>query len=432
MIRILNTIFLSISILAAFSLSPTLCAQSKRSKTAKTPSKTVAKTPKQDPYELAEQAGKAFDEYQFEKAKSLQEEYIKLSHIEEPAAFWFLDQCELGQNMLQRVENIAIIDSFTVDKDKFFEAYRLSPSSGRLESPSSLPEELKAVAPAHETPLFVSESGDMIIWPTTDADGFSKMVVSNRLADGSWETPASLSEAIDGVVDAVWDTLGYPFLMSDGATLYFAATTGSLGGYDIFVTRDNGNGFLEPQNIGMPYNSPYDDYMLAIDDVTGAGWWATDRNQIPDKVTIYVFVPQELRINYPADDTDLIDRAKITTIVGTGASQENNERVLAAIRNLDNTPAETTEDFRFALPGGRILHRLSDFTSPEAVEAMKLYLDARFNLLLAEDRLAELRQSPEANTSHRAESLQLENSITARRSHLKSMANDVVRLETGR
>ena len=84
-------------------------------------------------------------------------------------------------------------------------------------------------------------------------------------------------------------------MMSDGITLYYANDgDNTLGGYDIFMTRKGDDGrFLQPQNIGMPYNSPYDDYMLAIDEVTGAGWWATDRNQIPDSVTIYVFVPND-------------------------------------------------------------------------------------------------------------------------------------------
>ncbi len=60
-----------------------------------------------------------------------------------------------------------------------------------------------------------------------------------------------------------------PFFMSDGVTLYYANDGDeSIGGYDIFISRKGEDGFLQPQNIGMPYNSPYDDYMLAIDEVT--------------------------------------------------------------------------------------------------------------------------------------------------------------------
>ena len=417
-------------------------------KKAKSPAKTAAaKAPKVDPYELEQKADEAFRDYRFDEAKELQERHIKASKTQENSAFWFLTSCDIGQNMLSRVENIAIIDSITVDSAAVINAIRLSPSSGRFERSEALPAELRKIAPPmfstagyfpvnYDPTIYVSESGDMMIWPTTDDNGeYSKMVVSHRLADGSWETPAPLGEAIDNMVGAVWNSVGYPFLMADGTTLYFAADNeySSLGGWDIFVTRDNGNGFLEPQNVGMPYNSPYNDFMMAIDEVTGAGWWVTDRNQIPGKLTVYVFVPQELRINYPADTPDLIDRAKITRIAGTGATQEHNERVLAAIRNLDNasiTPSPA--EFSFALPGGKIVSRMSEFKNPASQTAMRRYLEGRDRLISDQERLASLRASSQANSSKRAEILELERSIPQLREQDKQLANDVVRTETGK
>ena len=36
-----------------------------------------------------------------------------------------------------------------------------------------------------------------------------------------------------------------------------------MGGYDIFVTRYNSDtdNYLNPENVGMPFNSPFNDYM---------------------------------------------------------------------------------------------------------------------------------------------------------------------------
>lgn len=409
-------------------------------KKAKSPAKTAAaKAPKVDPYELAQKADEAFRDYRFDEAKELQERYIKASKTEAPVAFDFITSCETGENMLSRVENIAIIDSITVDSAAVISVIRLSPSSGRFETSDALPAELRQIAPPsfgatngyteyYDPTIFVSESGDMIIWPT---NGF--LVVSHRLADGSWEKPVSIGDTVNDGCD--WDSVGYPFLMADGTTLYFAADYdgSSLGGWDIFVTRDNGNGFLEPQNVGMPYNSPYNDFMMAIDEVTGAGWWVTDRNQIPGKLTVYVFVPQELRINYPADTPDLIDRAKITRIAGTGATQEHNERVLAAIRNLDNASiAPSPTEFSFALPGGKIVSCMSEFKNPASPTAMRRYLEGRDRLLSDQERLASLRASSQANSSKRTEILELERSIPQLREQVKQLANDVVRTETGK
>ena len=101
-------------------------------------------------------------------------------------------------------------------------------------------------------------------------------------------------------------------MMQDGMTIYYANNgTSSLGGYDIFISRKDDNEYYKPQNIGMPYNSPYDDYMLAIDETTGVGWWATDRNQLGDSITIYKFIPQDMRINYDVDTIDLVKFARI-------------------------------------------------------------------------------------------------------------------------
>ena len=47
----------------------------------------------------------------------------------------------------------------------------------------------------------------------------------------------------------------------------------------------------------MPYNSPYNDYLPCHRRDIGPRGWATDRNQIPGKVTIYVFVPSAVRVN---------------------------------------------------------------------------------------------------------------------------------------
>ena len=81
--------------------------------------------------------------------------------------------------------------------------------------------------------------------------------------EAKWTAPHKLDE-LDGD-----DAQNYPFMLSDGITLYYAAQgEESIGGYDIFVTRYDMDEkkFLYPENLGMPFNSPANDYMLAIDE----------------------------------------------------------------------------------------------------------------------------------------------------------------------
>lgn len=85
-------------------------------------------------------------------------------------------------------------------------------------------------------------------------------------------------------------------MLSDGVTVYFASDNESgLGGYDIYITQynTNTNMYLPPENIGMPYNSPANDYLLVIDDIKGIGYFASDRYMTDGNVCVYTFIPND-------------------------------------------------------------------------------------------------------------------------------------------
>ena len=50
----------------------------------------------------------------------------------------------------------------------------------------------------------------------------------------------------------------------DGETMYIASEgTGSLGGYDIFVSKNINGTWSKPENMGYPINTPYDDFFFS-------------------------------------------------------------------------------------------------------------------------------------------------------------------------
>ena len=87
-----------------------------------------------------------------------------------------------------------------------------------------------------------------------------------------------------------------------------------MGGYDIFETvRDAATGeYMPPSNVGMPFNSPYDDFLLVTDEQNGVGWWATDRNSLEDMVTLYVYMLPEMRRNVDPESDDLMSLARLS------------------------------------------------------------------------------------------------------------------------
>lgn len=327
------------------------------------------------------------------------------------------------KNMLERVEKIVIIDSVVVDKADFFKAYRLSSESGRLLEGSSLPPQYSATNPRV---VYRPENGKEVLWSMPSDDGSLHIVSAAILDDGTMEEPRALGDDLAEGGDA-----DFPFLMADGMTLYFANTgENSLGGYDIFLSRRDSDGtVLQPQNIGMPFNSPYDDYMLAIDESRGVGYWATDRNQIPDKVTIYTYIPSDTRINCSPDDPDIADRAFIRSIKATQEPGKDYSQYL----RLPEPTADNEEASQFALSmgNGDVYTSLDDFENPQARAAMEQYLDSRAELARMEQRLQVLRRTY-ASGDHAVASdiLELERRVMAARNLLIRLRNTVIRTET--
>lgn len=335
------------------------------------------------------------------------------------------DRLERIEMMLDRVQNIEVIDSVDVDADEFFARYPLSPAAGRLGGMSMLPSGL----PGDETTVaHIPESGTRIVWSAPDNDGNLRLYGSSALLGGEWENARPLGENL-----AEGGDVSYPFLMPDGITLYFANDgENSIGGYDIFQTREGDGEYLQPANLGFPFNSPYNDYMLAIDEFTGVGWFATDRNRHPGKVTIYTFIPQELRVNVPFDSPQLTSLARLDNIAAT----RNGETDYAAVKRriaegarMSREDAPQT-DFLFPLPGNRTYTSLSDFRDGGARKEMELYLAKQKKYAGVLGKLEALREAYAKGDRSQADLiLQLESQLDNARAELKSMRDKIIRME---
>ncbi len=228
----------------------------------------------------------------------------------------------------------------------------------------------------------------------------------------------------------------FPFLMPDGVTLYFANNGGnSLGGYDIFMTRRSddadGRSYMQPQNIGMPYNSPYDDYMLAIDENSGLGWWATDRNRIPDSLTVYVFVPAQMRVNVEVSDPNLARLARLSDISLTRHEGVDYDAMLRQ-RLPKASPADTEAGNVFSIDiAGKVYTTLADFSNPDAKSAMAEYLAADAALRRLTSSLDGLRWKYAAgDRSVGHDIIEGEAEQVRLRKRMQTLRNSAVRMET--
>lgn len=327
------------------------------------------------------------------------------------------------RNMLQRVERVEIIDSINVAETDFFTHYRMSPEAGRLLTPAEADVYARTV-------VYTPQNRREMIWAETDTAGMATLMSAQILDDGTIDNAAPLQGDFSEGGDA-----DYPFLMPDGTTLYYAATgAGSLGGYDIFLTRRSDDGYLQPQNIGMPYNSPFNDYMLAIDETSGIGWFASDRSQIPGQVTIYVFVPSQTRVNYDPDDIELSRLARITSIIDTQDQDTDYSELrdrIASIAEGGSKRSQAMQRFNIAMGNGKVYTSLDDFQNVQARRAMVdlISIDAKIKDLA--DKLDDSRRRyGRGDKSVSGDILDMEAQIEYMREQRVELSNKVIRLET--
>lgn len=332
--------------------------------------------------------------------------------------------------MVMNTSKICVVDSFVVDKDNFLAVYRLSSDVGAVTTNANYFDDNLLPGYLSETErkmdIYFSDYGEY-------NDSLMKIYHNSKVAD-EWGTP----QQIEG-----FDTYGnddYPFMSTDGITLYFASDgEGSIGGYDIFMTRlDTESGrFLRPDNVGMPFNSTANDYMLVIDEVSNLGWFATDRNQPEGLVCVYVFVPGKERYDSETLGYDgMLPYARLSSIAAT----QDNEAALRAARQqltmLIYSQGEKSNkgDFLFIVDDTRDYSKLSDFKSPEARKVFTEW-QKRTKQHAADIRTLEQQRDAYASANAAARQrmsaaiLQLEAKVEADAIALEKMEFEIRRLE---
>lgn len=345
-----------------------------------------------------------------------------------------MQKARLGADMLRGTERVIIVDSMVVSRDRFIEAYRLSKGSGHL---GKLAEFIPAFSSyrAGET-AFINDFKDYVVFAMPDKNGLKKLVSSTRLGN-KWSNPQPLNGM--GQSDDVQD---YPYLMADGLTLYFAAQgSESLGGYDIFVTRrgSSTSDFVKAENVGMPFNSPANDYLMVIDENANIGWFVSDRNQSADKVCIYRFIPNDTREIYElkGDNEDEIrNLAQLTSISDTHFDKKAVAEAQKRIAELMSSDGNTRKRhaFRFVLDDQHVITHLSQFRNAEARTLAQKCFETGQQISEAIDHLDALREqyAKRKTVTFSKQILESEKALEEACGKLSSMEKRVRQLELGK
>lgn len=253
-----------------------------------------------------------------------------------------LQRANLGIDMLRGTERVCFVDSIVVSRTKMLSKLNLSVNAGKIVNLKDVMSSETLASGQYGQAGYINELRDRIIFSKSDSAGCaSNLHIAYHVGNG-WSAPTPLNGMHD-----ISSEQDFPFLMPDGVTLYYAAQGAeSLGGYDLFVTRYNPETkqYLKAENLGMPFNSPANDYLLAIDERVQLGFLVTDRNQPADSVCIYTFIPNSTRDIYEMSDANKIKVMHAAMLHSISETQTDEKIVAAARERLTNLLAHRTTD----------------------------------------------------------------------------------------
>jgi len=340
-------------------------------------------------------AQEAMDAYDFSLAEEiLQHQIADLTKRKQPTTKEeaMLETVRKSQLRLQATEQVTFIDSVLMSKSDVLQAIKLSQECGTIMNYADFFNSADSMG----CTLFRNELGNHIVYAEANQKGFLRLKEKSYI-DGEW----TMERQLTGFDEQEADNLNFPFMLSDGITMYFAAECEeSIGGYDIFMTRYDADDqqFLAPENIGMPFNSPANDYLMVIDEFQKLGWFVTDRNQPADTVCLYTFIPTETRRIYNEQEVGkkkLASLARIASIKDSWtdvAAVDSAKKRLAEARNEERgTGSEKNREFTFVVNDRRTYYYFENFNNKQAQQKARIWLETQKEYEATKKELSALR-----------------------------------------
>ncbi len=335
-----------------------------------------------------------------------------------------MERMRRGSRLLDRAEWIEVFDSVRIRKQDLLSAYHLTADNGNI----SWLQGSQA-----EATTFVNGRGDFSLVTRRNSAGRYDLYEANFIHN-RWSDVQPLDR-----LNTEYDD-NYPSMRADGITVLFASNRpNGLGGYDLYMARrdlEEGT-FLEPVLLGMPFNSPFDDYLLVYDEARGIGFFASDRFCPADTAVVYTFAINDAVRPVATDDLDVKrGYASLRSIAVTLDEDRDYSELIAMARDVRIDAEKKASEYQiyFPMQGLRIYTKWNDFRSREARSRYQDVVAKAKKLDQSTARLEQLRrQYGEAPTAERnrlrQEILQLENSIPAMQREINALEKEVRNLE---
>ena len=205
---------------------------------------------------------------------------------------------ENGRNMTRFVYSPNVIAKHKFSLSDFFLYYPLKDRSWR-----EVPAQLDSLPDSYSRAVYAPAEDKVIYYSAADQDGI-RNIYRTTFADTVWTLPALLNEQMTSVSNEI-----YPMLSPDGKCMYFASKgLYGVGGYDLYMSEwdETANDWSVPVNMGFPYSSPSNDFLLVNSEDGKYTIFASDRECSEDSVWVYVLEYDNMPIREAKDDPKVL------------------------------------------------------------------------------------------------------------------------------
>ncbi len=275
----------------------------------------------------------------------------------------YLVQCENSRKMASKIYELTVLDKSPITKNKLLEKYRPVKDVGKLRRNGDFFD--SGVNP--DNVMFETERGDVVYFAmTANTQNSLSIFKMEKWLDG-WGDSKILGNPVNSEHNDA-----FPFMATDGFTFYFASDRpGGFGGYDMYKAYfDNETqSFLEPINLGVPFNSPDDDFLFVSDEFNQVAWFASNRETRGDALMVYTIKWDGSEVRNMADNANQVtESAKLMIVAPDGTKKDG--------KNLRNTYSAEDKDknkglIRFEINDTIVYSKFEDFISAEALQFFK-------------------------------------------------------------
>lgn len=159
-------------------------------------------------------------------------------------------------------------------------------STGKLSAPENFPYNSNDYSVGHAT---VTKDGKRMYFVSDMPGGLGQTdLYVSEYKDGQWQKPENLGQAINTEGREM-----FPYVHEDGTLFFSTDGRAGLGGLDLYFTVPAMDAYFEPQSLGYPINSNYDDFGFALNEDLKTGYFSSNRVGGKGKDDIYFFRSKE-------------------------------------------------------------------------------------------------------------------------------------------